>query len=68
MVRQHLGEELNQALDGIAPTVFRGFSSMIKQQAGVWLPPSIWLTMCLLLACCALFFLLRLARGPDLRP
>lgn len=41
---------------------------MIKQQVGIWLPPGIWMTVCLLLACCALFFLLRLARGPDLRP
>jgi hypothetical protein len=67
-VSTYLGEEINQALDGIAPSACRGFSSLLKQQSGLWLPPGIWLTFCVLIACCLFLALLRLARGPAPRP
>ncbi len=67
MLGQTFGERVNQVLDGVTPTAFRAFSSCVKQTVGIWIPPSIWLTACVLVGLGALYLLLRAARGTEPR-
>ena len=64
----HFGERINDALNRITPSAFRAFSSFLKQYVGFYVPPSIWLTACVLVCCCAFYLLVRAARGPDPKP
>lgn len=63
-MRQHFGEHVNEVLNGITPKAFRAFSSLVKQESGLWVPPSIWLTASIVVGLGALYLLLRAARAP----
>ena len=58
-MHQHFGEHVNEVLNGITPKAFRAFSSLVKQESGIWVPPSIWLTACVAVGLVALYLLLK---------